>query len=398
MKNDSLFLEAALAYAEAGLAVLPLWWTDKDGNCACGGAANGCAWKPGKHPLSDLAPHGVLDAITDSDTIRAWWRRYPLANIGIAGGQVSGNLLWLDFDKRAEELFPQWQAAIGSLYDRLPVVRTGQGYRVAFRMQGMQARNDPKIARGKPTETDRQGELWIEAKGQGGYGIAPPSLHPSGVHYTLLQGDLSAIPTLTQEEADRLLAAARAFNENTGGEHPNTGRAPATPRRQFFSFSGSQDGLWQQIWARLDLYALEALLPELQPHMAGGYLGRLTCPQCGHEEAYIYPPNGTQGVAIRCNRLNRCAYSQTLFAYLVEREGSRKTAVRLLREAVGLPVSAGFGAMSGAALQPGTGFNISAEEKASWKQVLKRSLVPRLADTRAEVVKRRADLELPTIW
>ena len=69
-------LAAALKYAGAGESVLPLWWTIADGKCACG--RGDC--KPGKHPLTE---RGFYDATTDPEVIRAWWARWPRANLGV---------------------------------------------------------------------------------------------------------------------------------------------------------------------------------------------------------------------------------------------------------------------------------------------------------------------------
>src|SRR5690606_8197139 len=58
-------LKAALAYARQGWAVFPL--------------------KPGqKKP--PLTTHGYKDATTDPEAIRAWWGKWPAANIGLACG------------------------------------------------------------------------------------------------------------------------------------------------------------------------------------------------------------------------------------------------------------------------------------------------------------------------
>lgn len=70
--------EDALAHAQRGDLVLPLWWTDEDGICQCPKGAN-CP-SLGKHPLTK---HGLDDASSDSTTIEQWWTQYPLANIGV---------------------------------------------------------------------------------------------------------------------------------------------------------------------------------------------------------------------------------------------------------------------------------------------------------------------------
>jgi len=73
-------LETALSYAGKGWAVIPL----KRG---------------GKIPLT---PHGVYDATTDEATIKAWWLKYPKANIGVRVGPES-NLFVLDIDNKNDK-------------------------------------------------------------------------------------------------------------------------------------------------------------------------------------------------------------------------------------------------------------------------------------------------------
>ena len=74
---------AALNYAERGLAVFPCHFM-RNGKCSCGKAD--CT-SPGKHPITQ---RGCLDATTDTDRVREWWRVNPRANIGMATGEASG--------------------------------------------------------------------------------------------------------------------------------------------------------------------------------------------------------------------------------------------------------------------------------------------------------------------
>src|SRR5262245_18998661 len=74
---------AAVRYAAAGIAVLPLHTPAPVGGCSCrDGAA--CA-SPGKHPR---LRHGLHDASRDPATVAAWWRRWPRANVGLVTGTV----------------------------------------------------------------------------------------------------------------------------------------------------------------------------------------------------------------------------------------------------------------------------------------------------------------------
>ncbi|HYO90339.1 MAG TPA: bifunctional DNA primase/polymerase, partial [Pyrinomonadaceae bacterium] len=88
-------LTAALAYARRGWAVCPLHNPDTERACSC--AAGQECRSPGKHPRTR---RGLKDATTDEAQVRAWWRKWPHANIGLAMGKASG-LVALDVDPRA---------------------------------------------------------------------------------------------------------------------------------------------------------------------------------------------------------------------------------------------------------------------------------------------------------
>ncbi|MDR2566705.1 MAG: bifunctional DNA primase/polymerase [Bifidobacteriaceae bacterium] len=62
----------------------------------------------GKRPLTR---HGFLDATCDPERVRAWWRRFPEANIGVPTGPASG-LDVVDVDARGGESgMPAFRAA-----------------------------------------------------------------------------------------------------------------------------------------------------------------------------------------------------------------------------------------------------------------------------------------------
>ena len=77
-------LDYALAYASLGWAVLPVWSVDSHGQCRCGRPNTEKGHKPGKHPQSNLVPHGHNDATTDPDIIKQWFSTDPDAGIGIS--------------------------------------------------------------------------------------------------------------------------------------------------------------------------------------------------------------------------------------------------------------------------------------------------------------------------
>jgi len=152
--------DAALEYAARGWQVLPLHGTE-GGSCTCG--KEDCQ-SPGKHPRTS---HGLKDACSDPETVSGWWERWPEANIGIRTGEDSG-LLVLDVDS---------QEAAEGLKGKIPPgaleQTTGRGYHVLFKHPGFKVKNS----------TSEIGPD-IDVRGDGGYIVAPPSLHANGKRYT----------------------------------------------------------------------------------------------------------------------------------------------------------------------------------------------------------------------
>lgn len=152
-------------YAKNGWPVVPLHTPSGDGGCSCSRGKE-CP-SPGKHPRT---PNGFKDASTDSFQIGEWWEKWPDANIGIVTGAVSG-LFVLDVDLRhgGDETLAQMERQYGAL-PRTAKVRTGGGWHYYFRHPGGEVRSG-KLGPG------------IDLKADGGYVVAPPSLHASGQSY-----------------------------------------------------------------------------------------------------------------------------------------------------------------------------------------------------------------------
>ena len=105
----------------------------------------------------------------DERDLRDWFRDADpeLLAIGIVGGEVSGGLAVADFDVAGsyERCGP---TAHPDLARALPTVRTGRpGRHVYFRCEGLPSCKTP----------------YGDVKAEGGYVVAPPSLHPSGRPY-----------------------------------------------------------------------------------------------------------------------------------------------------------------------------------------------------------------------
>lgn len=125
--SDKQPLDYALAYARLGWNVLPVWSVDDHGQCRCGRPNHEKGHKAGKHPQSDLVPHGHHDATTDEATIRDWWATDPDAGIGIE--LSTSGLLALDIDPQngGDESLRALEAEHGVLHSDCTAVTQGGG-------------------------------------------------------------------------------------------------------------------------------------------------------------------------------------------------------------------------------------------------------------------------------
>jgi hypothetical protein len=171
MTLENPLLEAALAYARRDWPVFPPHTPVTDG-CSCD--------KPdcnniGKHPRYDRTDlqHGLNDATIDEAVIRRWWRRWPQANIGLITGARSG-LVVVDIDPRHDGhlTLDDLEAEHGTFPATVESLTGGGGRHLCYRHPG------EKVT----SAADRLGP-GVDIKGDGGYIVAPPSLHASGRRY-----------------------------------------------------------------------------------------------------------------------------------------------------------------------------------------------------------------------
>lgn len=165
-------LSAALKYASRGWFVFPCH-SMRGPSCSCGHSECDSA---AKHPRTK---RGLSEASTDLNIIRAWWTRWPDANIAIATGAASGFDV-LDVDPRhlgdvsLAELVREHEAL-----PHTPEAKTGGGGRhILFAHPGEHVGNKTGIRPG------------LDVRGDGGYIIAPPSNHTSGLPYAWEGGAL----------------------------------------------------------------------------------------------------------------------------------------------------------------------------------------------------------------
>ena len=137
---------AALRYAAQGWHVLPVI-------------------PEGKAPLT---PHGLKDATTDPKLIKAWWCKWPDANVGIACGP--SGLVVVDIDPRNGG--SKTAAILHDEHGFTPTlaVSTGGGGAHLYYLGG------------GPSRANCLGP-GVDIKGAGGYVVAPPSIHATGGQY-----------------------------------------------------------------------------------------------------------------------------------------------------------------------------------------------------------------------
>lgn len=165
-------LNVALHYLERGLSIFPVC-TPIDGKpdyCHQHGhhKKDGMA-RPGKMPLVKWAEFQQRQPTEDE--VRAWWKRWPNANIGVCTGELSGVVV-LDID--GMDAFTAVLSNGG--VEQSPTVATGKanGFHHYLQHPGRRVRNFAS-----PT-----GHHGLDFRGDGGYAVLPPSVHESGRVYS----------------------------------------------------------------------------------------------------------------------------------------------------------------------------------------------------------------------
>ena len=139
---------AAIAYATRGFSVFP------------------CVPR-GKVPAT---PHGCRDATKDLAQITTWWCADPSYNVAAATGTVS-KVFVLDVDGLDAASLRKLEDRYGTLPETVASI-TPRGSHLFFKSENGAVRNSASaIARG------------LDIRGDGGYVVLPPSIHPSGRPY-----------------------------------------------------------------------------------------------------------------------------------------------------------------------------------------------------------------------
>jgi hypothetical protein len=135
------------------------------------------------------------------------WLAKGVQAYAAVGGAVSGNLLVIDFD--VEGYFEQWLAAVSDFLPKLVLQETGGGGWQALFRSAVPVGGNEKLAWHPKPDSEQGREVAIETRGEGGYAIMAPSLHPSGNRYRWEQGDLTTLHTFGGASVEAMLMAAR---------------------------------------------------------------------------------------------------------------------------------------------------------------------------------------------
>ncbi|MCP4424939.1 MAG: bifunctional DNA primase/polymerase [Chloroflexi bacterium] len=201
-------LTAALRYLDAGLSVIPIGGDKRPLMALLPREPNQNGrskptWKPFREQRPDRA------ALTR-------WFGQEKANVAIVTGQVSGGLVVFDFDTDADLYYRRWRRLVGPLARKLPLAATGKGYHVYVR-------TDVSFPNRKLTY-NKEKRVLIETRGEGGYIIAPPSLHPNGRRYQWCQGGYR-IPQVTDAAFELLVASALELDEREKEKEQSNGQS-----------------------------------------------------------------------------------------------------------------------------------------------------------------------------
>ena len=194
--------EAALKLGAKGLRVFPCWPRRKE----------------------PAIKDNLRLAAVDEAIIRRFWGERGQYNIGVATGRASG--IWVldvDADHGGEQTLRELEAKHSVLPPTVEVVTGGDGRHLYWRWpDGVDVRN-------AQVRDDLPGVDW---RGEGGYVLSPPSIHPSGRAYAWSVDSASEFAAAPEWLLDIVTGRKRAFagqggDESAGAE--DDGEPRATP-------------------------------------------------------------------------------------------------------------------------------------------------------------------------
>lgn len=201
----------------------------------------------GKQPLVPWVEHQQRRATPDE--VRGWYRRWPLANVGIVTGQIS-NLVVIDIDPAhgGEDSLRDLMARFGALPPTLTAHTGGGGRHLYF-----SAPADPVPVRSRVGVAPG-----IDVRAEGGMIVAPPSIHPSGNHYEWISGGASVAPAPLPRWLKALIQGMRPAGQGHGVSYwrdlAAEGVGEGARNSTIASFAG------HLMWCGVDLDVIKELL------------------------------------------------------------------------------------------------------------------------------------------
>lgn len=187
--DQNMMRSEALRYIERGWRIFPVHGL-VEGRCSC--ERPDCS-SPGKHPLTR---HGLYNATTDAGTVERWFETWAFANTAIATGRES-DLVVVDIDlPKAEPSLERLQELDRALPETLTILTGGGGRHLYF---SHPHRPIPNTSGRLPGITESLPGL--DVRSDGGYVVAPPSLHVSGRRYewSTREASINALPDWFRE-------------------------------------------------------------------------------------------------------------------------------------------------------------------------------------------------------
>jgi hypothetical protein len=192
-----------------------------DGRCTCGGK-DSCS--PGKHPRT---ANGLKDATRDKSKLAQFSARWPQSNVAVVTGETNG-IVVIDVDPAhgGSESLAAMEVNYGKLPATVTVETGGGGLHHYYRY--------PAAAKIGSCNAWLKG---VDVKADGGYVIAPPSVHASGGKYRWAAGhspdeiELAEIPAWLLAELPRKDVAPQLSPRVDGSA---TGRQSLLQRAQSY--------------------------------------------------------------------------------------------------------------------------------------------------------------------
>lgn len=185
--GDNKLLASALYYAEIfNWSVFPLVPNDKN----------------------PITTNGVKAATTDLEQIKKWWSKTPNANIGIATGDIS-NFFVVDLDGEVGiNSFENLLTEYNDFPDTVECLTGSGGKHIYLKFENENVIKNKVDWLGNGSNVD--------IRGNGGYVVAPPSIHPNG---TLYEWELSSRPNeIPIAKAPQWLLSRLVESNNSDGK------------------------------------------------------------------------------------------------------------------------------------------------------------------------------------